>query len=141
MKNFKELNVWKQRIEIVKMTYQLSKLFPQEEKFSITSQINRAAVSIPANIAEGSSRNSDKDYARFLQIALGSAFELQTYLIIIREFKWTPEEKLSKLEELIELEIKMIQAFIKQLLIIRKQLVGYWPQSLQRIKCTLILKT
>ena len=120
MKNFKELNVWKQGIEIVKMTYQLSKLFPQEEKFSITSQINRAAVSIPANIAEGSSRNSDKDYARFLQIALGSAFELQTYLIIIREFKWTPEEQLSKLEELIELEIKMIQAFIKQLLIIRK---------------------
>ncbi len=120
MKNFKELNVWKQGIEIVKMTYKLSKLFPQEEKFSITSQINRAAVSIPANIAEGSSRNSDKDYARFLQIALGSAFELQTYLIIIREFKWTPEEKLSKLEELIELEIKMIQAFIKQLLIIRK---------------------
>jgi len=96
------------------------KTFPTRRKIFYYISVNRAAVSIPANIAEGSSRNSDKDYARFLQIALGSAFELQTYLIIIREFKWTPEEKLSKLEELIELEIKMIQAFIKQLLIIRK---------------------
>jgi four helix bundle protein len=85
MKNYKELNVWKKGVDLVKITYQLSKQFPSEEKFGLVSQMTRAAVSIPANIAEGSSRNSDKDYSRFLQIALGSAFELQTYFIIAKE--------------------------------------------------------
>jgi len=78
MKNYKELTVWKRGIELVKAVYIISKQFPSEEKFGIISQITRAAVSIPANIAEGNSRNSDKDYGRFLQIALGSAFEVQT---------------------------------------------------------------
>jgi len=88
MKNYKELNIWKSGIEIVKATYQLSKLLPESEKFGIISQMNRAAVSIPANVAEGSGRNSDRDYVRFIQIALGSAFELQTYFIIIVEMNW-----------------------------------------------------
>jgi len=78
MKNYKELTVWKRGIELVKAVYIISKQFPSEENFGIISQITRAAVSIPANIAEGNSRNSDKDYGRFLQIALGSAFEVQT---------------------------------------------------------------
>jgi four helix bundle protein len=74
MKNYKQLTIWKKGIEVVKVMYQLAKHFPTEEKYGITTQITRAAVSIPANIAEDSSRNSDKDYARFLQISLGSAF-------------------------------------------------------------------
>jgi len=78
MKNYKELTVWKRGIELVKAVYIISKQFPSEENFGIISQITRAAVSIPANIAEGNSRNSDKDYGMFLQIALGSAFEVQT---------------------------------------------------------------
>jgi four helix bundle protein len=115
MKNYKELNVWKKGIELVKCTYQLAKLFPNEEKFGMISQMTRAAISIPANIAEGSSRNSDKDYARFLQIALGSAFELQTYYILCRELKWVSENEIEKIEIILEEEIKMIQAFLKKL--------------------------
>ena len=68
MKNFKELIIWQKGIQLVKAVYQLTKQFPAEERFGITSQTTRAGVSIPANISEGSSRNSDKDYARFLQI-------------------------------------------------------------------------
>lgn len=115
MKKYKELNVWKKGIEIVKVTYPLAKQFPSEEKFGLVSQMTRAAVSIPANIAEGSSRNSDKDYARFLQIALGSAFELQTYFVIGKEMDWLSQPEIEAAEKLLEEEIKMIHAFIKQL--------------------------
>lgn len=66
MKNYRELTIWKSGIEIVKETYQLSKLLPESEKFNIISQMNRATVSISANIAEGSGRNSDRDYLRFI---------------------------------------------------------------------------
>lgn len=115
MKNYKELHIWQKGIEIVKKIYLLTKQFPDTEKFGIISQITRAAVSIPANIAEGSSRNSDKDYARFLQISLGSAFEVQTYLVIVKEMNWTSLEEVNKLEPLLEEEIKMIHRFINTL--------------------------
>lgn len=115
MKNFKELLIWQKGIQIVKHLYQLTKQFPSEEKFGIVSQMTRATVSIPANIAEGSSRNSDKDYARFLQLALGSAFELQTYLVISREMNWAEEEDIKEVEILLEEEIKMIHKFISTL--------------------------
>ncbi len=118
MKNYKELNVWKKGIELVKETYRVSRLFPAEEKFGMVSQMTRASVSVPANIAEGSSRTSDKDYARFLQIALGSAFELQTYFIIGKELEWITENECQRSEALVEEEIKMIQAFLKKLLAI-----------------------
>ncbi|MGC4022916.1 MAG: four helix bundle protein [Cyclobacteriaceae bacterium] len=115
MKNFKELNVWKQGIELVKMSFIISKNLPAEEKFGIVSQLTRAAVSIPANIAEGSSRNSEKDYARFLQISLGSAFEVQTYLVIIKEMKWLTTEDIERVDQLLEQEIKMLHSFIRKL--------------------------
>ncbi len=112
MKNYQELNVWQNGIEIVKEVFSLSKQLPITEKYGMISQMTRLAVSIPANIAEGSSRNSDKDYARFLQIALGSAFELQTYLVIIKELEWANSD-LEKLELSLEQEIKMIHSFLK----------------------------
>lgn len=115
MKNYKELNVWKQGIELVKLGFALSKNLPNQEKYGIISQLTRAAVSIPANIAEGSSRNSEKDYARFLQIALGSAFELQTYLVIIKEMKWLKTEEVEAISRLLEQEIKMIHSFLRKL--------------------------
>lgn len=115
MKNYKELNVWTQGIQLVKMSFALAKKLPSEEKYGISSQLTRATVSIPANIAEGSSRNSDKDYARFLQIALGSAFEVQTYLVIIKEMKWTEAEEVERIYELLEQEIKMIHSFLRKL--------------------------
>jgi four helix bundle protein len=117
MKNYKELTIWQKGIELVKNIYSLSKHFPSEEKFGIISQLTRATVSIPANIAEGSSRNSDKDYARFIQIALGSAFEVQTYLIIAKEMNWCDNRKIEAIEILLEEEIKMLHSFIKRLLV------------------------
>ncbi len=116
MKNYKELIIWQKGIEIVKRIYQLTKQFPAEEKYGLISQITRAAVSISANIAEGSSRNSDKDYARFLQVALGSAFEVQTYLVIAREMNLAKVKDIEEAEILIEEEIKMIHSFIKKLI-------------------------
>ena len=121
MKNYKELNVWNKGIEIVKATYQLSKQIPSEEKYGLISQMTRSAVSIPANIAEGSSRSSDKDYARFLQIALGSAFELQTYFVILKEMRIGKKEDMASLENLIEAEIKMIHGFLRKLANSQKQ--------------------
>lgn len=115
MKNYKELHIWQKGIEIVKQVYLLTKQFPDTEKFGIVSQITRAAVSIPANIAEGSSRNSDKDYARFLQLSLGSAFEVQTYLVIAKEMNWASLEGINIIELLLEEEIKMIHRFINTL--------------------------
>jgi len=115
MKNYKELIIWQKGVEIVKKIYVLTKQFPNEEKYGIVSQMTRASVSIPANIAEGSSRNSDKDYARFLQISLGSAFEVQTYLIIAKEMNWVKIEEIIQVELLLEEEIKMIHRFINTL--------------------------
>jgi four helix bundle protein len=76
MKNYTEFNTWQKGIEITRKVYALTRQFSNEEKFGVASQITRAAGSIPAHIAEGSSRNSNKDYARFLQLSLGSAFEV-----------------------------------------------------------------
>lgn len=115
MKNFKQLIIWQKGIEIVKKVYDLTKHFPTQEKFGIITQMTRAAVSISANIAEGSSRNSDKDYARFLQLALGSAFELQTYLVIVHEMKWVSAAEIQHVEIILEEEIKMVHSFIKKL--------------------------
>ena len=72
MKNFKELKIWQLGMKIVKEIYLFSNFLPEHEKYGLRSQITRAAVSIPTNIAEGSSRESDKDYKRFLEMALGS---------------------------------------------------------------------
>ena len=78
MHNFKELRVWKEAIVLAKLVYESSAQFPQEEKYGLKSQVNRAAVSVPSNIAEGAGRGSNKEFAQFLKIALGSAFEVET---------------------------------------------------------------
>ena len=82
MKNFKELRIWQKGMDIAVNSIQLIKKFPQQEKFGLSSQVTRAAVSIPSNIAEGSSRSSEKEYSRFIEISLGSSFELETQLLI-----------------------------------------------------------
>ncbi len=83
MRNFRTLNIWVEGINIVKQIYVLAASLPQEEKYGLRSQITRAAVSIPSNIAEGCSRGSDVEYKRFLEIAMGSLYELETQLTII----------------------------------------------------------
>ncbi len=81
----KDLEVWKKSIGLVKSIYQITKNFPKEEIYGLTSQIKRAAISIPSNIAEGCARNSDKELIQFIYISLGSLAELETQLIISKE--------------------------------------------------------
>ena len=81
----KDLDVWKKGMELVERVYSMSRAFPDSERFGLTSQIRRAAVSIPSNISEGAARKSDKELLQFLSIAIGSLAELETqYLIAIR---------------------------------------------------------
>ncbi len=87
MRNFRKLEVWKDSIVFTKRIYQQLESFPNHEKYELKSQIRRAAISIPSNIAEGASRQSSKEFARFLEIALGSAFEIETQLIISVELE------------------------------------------------------
>ena len=102
-------------MDIAKDVYAINEILPEKEKYALISQLWRASISIPSNIAEGSAKSSDKDYKRFLEIALGSSFEIETQLIIIDkiylEMKSEVKELLIKVDE----EEKMIIAFIKTL--------------------------
>ncbi|HEX5743792.1 MAG TPA: four helix bundle protein [Flavobacteriaceae bacterium] len=81
----KELDGWKKSMDLVVIVYKLTNLFPESEKYGLTSQMRRAAVSIPSNIAEGAARKGDKEFIQFLYIAIGSLSEIETqYLIAIR---------------------------------------------------------
>ena len=115
MRDFKKLKIWKQGIDLTKQVYLITKELPKEEKYGIASQMTRAAVSIPSNVAEGGARNSEKEYKRFLEIALGSAFELETQLIICNELGFLEKEDFASLIESISEEQKMISTFIKRL--------------------------
>ncbi len=101
MRDFRKYKVWKLSISVAKKIYSLTDELPHSEKYGITSQIQRAGISISSNIAEGCSRNSEKDFARFIEIALGSSFEVESLLVIISELKFTTagdvEELLSEL--------------------------------------------
>jgi four helix bundle protein len=87
MKTHKDLEVWKESIELVKQIYEITKEFPKEEVYGLTSQIKRCAVSIPANIAEGAARRTRKEFINFLYISLGSLSELETLLLVAKEVK------------------------------------------------------
>ena len=87
MHNFKKLNIWVNAMSLVKDVYLLTSNFPKEEKFGLISQINRCSISIPSNIAEVSSRSSNKEFSHFIKIALGSLFELETQIILSSYFK------------------------------------------------------
>ena len=115
MRNFRKLEIWKQGIELVKEVYRLSKNLPQEEKYGLRSQITRASVSIPSNIAEGSGRNSEIEFKRFLEIAIGSLFELETQLIIIKDLDLIEGYETDPIMELIYKEEKMINGLINKI--------------------------
>ena len=90
---FKELIIWKKSRQFCSTIYLTTSTFPSEEKFGLTNQLRRACVSIPSNIAEGSSRNSNKDFGRFLEIAIGSAYEIETQLLIASDLGFLEIEK------------------------------------------------
>ncbi len=110
MHNFKNLEVWKKSIQLTKLIYITTKDFPTYEQWGLTSQIRRSAVSISSNIAEGSSRKSNKDFIRFLEMSLGSAFELETQIITSKEIEFINEDKLNELNNLItEIQKKLFR--------------------------------
>mgnify|MGYP006198321703 CR=1 FL=1 len=82
MRNFRDIEIWNLSRVLVKEIYFLMKIMPDEEKYGLTSQIKRSVISIPSNIAEGCAKKSNKDFSRFLEISLGSCYELETQLIL-----------------------------------------------------------
>lgn len=115
MRNFKGLKIWQKGFEIAVNSFKLVSTFPKEEKFGISSQITKAAVSISSNIAEGSSRSSEKDYKRYLEISLGSSFELETQLLIAASVNYGDKELRITLLKDIDEEQKMLISFISKL--------------------------
>jgi len=113
MNNFKELKVWQRAVDFSVLIYKSANKFPPKEQFGIISQITRCGVSIPSNIAEGAGRNTEKDFGRFLGIALGSSFEMETQLIIANKIGYLNDIDYKKLNtEIIEIQ-KMIYGLQK----------------------------
>lgn len=115
MRNFKELKIWQKGFSIAVNAYKLVSTFPKEEKYALVSQITKSAVSIPSNIAEGSSRKSEKDYFRFIEIALGSSFELETQLLIAQAVNFGNAESRTELLADVAEEQKMLNGFMGKL--------------------------
>ncbi|MEO8772511.1 MAG: four helix bundle protein [Ferruginibacter sp.] len=115
MKNFKELKIWQKGIQIAINCIKITKTFPKEEKFGLVSQLNRACVSIPSNIAEGSSRSSNKDYNRFIEISLGSCFEAETQFQIAKQLGFGEEKLVEEILNQIIEEQKMLSALSNKL--------------------------
>ena len=115
IKSYKDLDIWKRSIKLVEDMYRLTKSFPKEELYGLTSQMRRAAVSIPSNIAEGFTRLHDKEYKQFLYIALGSCSELSTQIIIASRLKYFDNNKIEQLLNEIDEICKMTMSLIKKI--------------------------
>lgn len=112
---FENLDVWQKAKALTVMVYRLTQKYPNQEKFALISQTTRAVVSIACNIAEGSSRTSKKDFRHFLEIAIGSAFELETLLIIADELDYiSKKEKESVIDNIMVIE-KMLNGLMRSL--------------------------
>ncbi len=115
MKTYQDLNVWQKSIGLVVSVYKLTENFPKEEIFGLTSQIRRAAVSLPSNIAEGKMRGGDMEFKRFLLIALASGAELETQLIIAKKLPKTAKLDYNEVDSLLEEIMRMLNKLISQL--------------------------
>lgn len=115
IKNFRDLNIWKRSIKLVEEIYETTKSFPKEEMYGLTSQLRRAAVSIPSNISEGFARFHNKEYRQFLYISLGSCAELTTQIIIALRLKYLAADKANKLLNEIDEISKMTMSLVKKL--------------------------
>lgn len=103
MHNFKRLDTWNLAMKVAKTTYELTGEFPKSERYGMTSQIKRSAISIPSNIAEGAGRNNNGEFKHFLGIAAGSTYELETQLLLSEQFGFLSSERLQPV--LVEIEI------------------------------------
>ena len=115
LKNYKELKVWQKSYQLCLEIYRITARFPKDEKFGLTSQIRRASVSVPSNIAEGFNRFHNKEYKQFLYIALGSCGELETQIEIAKELEYINEKSKNILLEKLDHESRMLRNLIKKL--------------------------
>jgi four helix bundle protein len=113
--SYRELSVWQKSISLVVEIYQLTESFPKSELYGLTSQMRRAAVSIPANIAEGSARGHRQEYCQFVKIAYASGAELETHLEIARQLKFVSNAYVKNTEALLDETMKMLNALAKSL--------------------------
>lgn len=113
MKTHKDLRVWEEAVNYVTKIYKLSSAFPKSEIYGLTNQMRRAATSIPSNLAEGAARRSKKEWIQFLYIALGSASELDTQLLIAKNLEFIDDDSYSKFQIELENISKMLNGLIK----------------------------
>jgi len=115
LKDFRTLKVWRKAHELVREVYRVTAAFPAAERYGLVSQIRRAGVSIPANIAEGCGRAGDAELARFLQIAMGSACELEYHLLLTRDLEYLSGSDHERLSGPVVEVKRMLASFIKRL--------------------------
>ena len=115
MQTYRELITWQKSIELTIEVYKITKLFPVEEKFGLVSQMNRAVVSIPSNIAEGFARCNKKENAYFVNVSYGSAMELETQIVIAKKLKFLEESEFEKVDKLLEEVLKLLYNYRKYL--------------------------
>lgn len=115
IKTYKELIVWQKAYELSLLVYKLTKSFPKEELYALVSQIRRATISIPSNIAEGYCRQRKLEYIQFLQIAFASGAELETQLLIVKDLKYISAKDFEKANSLLEEIMKMLNSLISKI--------------------------
>ena len=115
MRPFRDLKVWEKSHHLTLEIYRLTKTFPHDEKFGLTSQLRRAAASIPANIAEGCGRGSDADFRRFLLISAGSASEVEYHILLARDLGYIDEVSYGTTNNKVTEINRMLSAFIQKL--------------------------
>ena len=113
--SYKDLVVWQRSIELVVAVYELTEQFPPEEKFGLASQMRRAAISVPSNIAEGKSRRTKKDYTHFMRIAYGSASELETQIIVCKKLPFGKQLDYNVADGFLEEVLKMLNVMTSKL--------------------------
>jgi four helix bundle protein len=115
MRNFRDYDVWQKAIDVAVKIYDICDMFPKYEVFALGDQLRRAAVSISSNIAEGSSRSSNAEFIHYLEISIGSAFEVETQLLIARKRNYIAEEAYENLMAELQLLERQINSFILKL--------------------------
>jgi four helix bundle protein len=115
IRNYRDLTVWQTGMDIAVRVYEITRDFPADEKFGLTSQLRRAAASVPANIAEGHARSTTKDYLRFVAIAIGSLAETSTFIELAGRLEYGDVDELRKLYEMTTEERRMLRSLQKSL--------------------------
>lgn len=113
--NYHELQIWQKSMELAEVIYKSTYGFPAQEKFGLVSQLRRAAVSIPSNIAEGNMRNSDKDFLRFINMALGSLAEMETQMELAKRIDYLVGENVEPLQKRVSESVKMLRGMQSRL--------------------------